>query len=152
MKPIIVYYSRTGTTKIVGDYLAEKLNCPTIELIDLTKRIGPLAYIFGGKDAMQRKLTQIEKVKENVFEYDLVIIGTPVWGSNITPAVRTFLTLNPAKKVAFFCTAGGNNVGLTFHEMEKLTATPKATLALTTFEVRNNKFKEKVEEFAKKLI
>jgi len=151
MNPIIVYYSRTGTTKEVGEYLAEKLKCPSIEIIDLTQRKGPLAYLFGGKDAMDRKLTQIEKVKEDVFKYDLVIIGTPVWASNITPAVRTFLTQNPVKKVAFFATAGGNNVGLTFHEMEKLTTTPKATLALTTFEVKSNKFKEKADEFLKKL-
>ena len=151
MKAIIVYYSRTGTTKEVGEFLAKKLECPAIELIDLTNRKGPLAYIFGGRDAMQRKLTQIEKVKEDVFKYDLVIIGTPVWGSNVTPAVRTFLTQNPVKKVAFFATAGGNNIGLTFHEMEKLTANPKATLALTTSEVKLGKYKERAEEFLKKL-
>ena len=152
MNTIIVYYSRTGTTKELAEFLAKKLDCRAIELIDLTNRKGPLAYLLGGRDAMQRKLTQIEKVKEDVFKYDLVIIGTPVWGSNVTPAVRTFLTQNPVKKVAFFATAGGTNLGLTFHEMEKLTATPKATLALTTTEVNSNKFREKTEEFIKKLI
>lgn len=150
MNALIVYYSRTGTTKTVGEFLAKELDCPTLELIDLTNRKGIIGYITGGRDAMQRKLTQIEKTNDNPFEYDLVIIGTPVWGANMAPAVRTFLTQNPVKKVAFFCTAG-SSVGITFHEMEKLTCTPRGTLFLTTSEVKSNKFKEKAKDFAKKL-
>ena len=150
MNPIIVYYSRTGTTKEVGEYLAKQLNCKSVEIIDLKKRIGPLCYIFGGYEAMKRKLTQIAKINENVFEYDLVIIGTPVWGSNMTPAVRTFLKQNPLQKVAFFCTAG-SKPGLTFYEMEKLTTAPKATLALTTKEVKTKQFKDMADAFIKKL-
>lgn len=151
MNPIVLYYSRTGTTKEVGEYLAKQLNCKSVEIVDLKKRMGPLCYILGGMEAVKRKLTEIAKVNENVLEYDLVIIGTPVWGANMTPAVRTFLTQNPLQKVAFFCTASGEKPGLTFYEMEKISATPKATLFLRTSEVKQNKFKEKADDFVKKL-
>lgn len=151
MNIIVLYYSRTGTTKEVAEYLSKQLNCKTLEIVDLKPRKGPLAYIFGGYEGMKRKLTNIAKINENVLEYDLVIIGTPVWGSNMTPAIRTFLTQNPLQKVAFFATAGGEKPGLTFYEMEKLSATPKATLFLRTKEVKQGKYKDIADAFIKKL-
>ncbi len=151
MNPIVLYYSRTKTTKEVGEYLAKQLNCKSVEIVDLKPRKGPLCYILGGYEAMKRRLTEISKINENVLKYDLVIIGTPVWGSNMTPAVRTFLTQNPLQKVAFFCTAGGEKPGLTFYEMEKISATPKATLFLRTSEVKQGKYKDLADAFIKKL-
>jgi len=48
VKPLVVFYSRTGTTKKVGEALVDLLQCDNEELIDTKKRTGPLgAYSLG---------------------------------------------------------------------------------------------------------
>jgi len=64
MKTLVVYYSRTGTTKTVGKAIAKELKADSDEIIDLKNRLGPVNYIIAGKDATLRKLTKI-KVKRN---------------------------------------------------------------------------------------
>ena len=153
MRSIIVYYSRTGTTKKLGEAIAKALSSSTLEIIDMKNRSGPLGYLTGGKDAVTRKLTPIKPVNEDLSKYDLVVVGTPVWASNMAPAIRTILTEKKGsiKNTAFFCTAGEENAGKTFSEMQELTSAPIATLQLTTNEVKGDKYFEKLEEFLKKL-
>ena len=57
MKPLVVFYSRTGTTKKVGEALADLLQCDSEELIDTKKRKGPLGFLRSGRDATRNKLT-----------------------------------------------------------------------------------------------
>ena len=154
MNAVVVYYSRTGTTKSVAHAVAQKLGCETKEITDLKSRAGVMGYLTGGKDAVSKKLTQISEEKTKSEEYDLYILGTPVWGSNPCPAIRTFITQNKnkIKKVALFCTAGGKNTSNTLSEMELLVGSaPLATLSLQTTEVKKNLFSEKVDSFVKYL-
>ncbi|MFH2027554.1 MAG: hypothetical protein ABIJ08_00305 [Nanoarchaeota archaeon] len=89
MKTLITYYSRTGTTRKVANEIAVQLGCDTDEIIDKTKRSGPLGYITSGRDAMKKSLTEIE-TKKDPSQYDLVIIGTPIWAWTMAPAIRTY--------------------------------------------------------------
>jgi flavodoxin len=154
MKSLVVYYSRTGTTKTVGKAIAKELKADSDEIIDLKKRLGPINWIIAGSDATRRKLTKI-KVKKKPESYDMIIIGTPIWGKNMTPAVRTYLTNNDLnrKKVGFFCTSGGNNVKKAFAEMKKLA--PKSAivgkLGIRMQEVKSDSYEEKVKSFVKSL-
>ena len=154
MKTLVVYYSRTGTTKTVGKAIAKELKADSDEIIDLKNRLGPINYIITGKDATLRKLTKI-KVKKKPEGYDMIIIGTPNWGGNITPAVRTYLTNHDldGKKVGFFCTAGGQNTEKIFEEMKKLT--PKSvtagSLSICEKEMESGDYEEKVKSFTKSL-
>ncbi len=51
-----------------------------------------------------------------------MIIGSPVWAWNMTPAVRTYVEQNRTrlKEVAFFVTAGGTKAEEVVPYMEKL--------------------------------
>jgi len=154
MKSLVVYYSRTGTTKTVGKAIAKELKADSDEIIDLKNRLGPINYIITGKDATLRKLTKI-KVKKKPEKYDMIIIGTPIWGGNITPAVRTYLTNHnlDGKKVRFFCTSGGGDVKNIFEETKKLT--PKSftagNLSICEKEMESGDYEEKVKSFTKSL-
>lgn len=59
---------------------------------------------------MRKKLTEIE-VSKTIDNYDLLIIGSPVWANGITPAIRTFIHQNNLsnKKIACFVTLKGND-------------------------------------------
>ena len=154
MKSLVVYYSRTGTTKTVGKAIAKELKADSDEIIDLKKRLGSINYIIAGKDAKKRKLTKIE-VKKKPESYDMIIIGTPIWASSMTPAVRTYLTNNnlKGKKIGFFCTCGGQITEEPFEEMKKLA--PKSVfvgnLGIRTQEVESGDYEEKVKSFVKSL-
>jgi len=57
MKSLVVFYSRTGATKLVGESLDEMLDCDSEELFDTKKRSGPLGYVTAGRDALAKKLS-----------------------------------------------------------------------------------------------
>jgi flavodoxin len=155
MKILIAYYSRTGTTKKIAETLAEKLGADVEEIRDTVDRRGIRGYLTSGRDAMKKNLTKLEVLKFSPKEYDLVIVGTPIWGWNMSVPIRTYLTENKDQfpKVAFFCTMGGSGDEKAFLEMEKITdRKPLATLGLKTVEVVKSNFYEKLEKFVGELI
>jgi hypothetical protein len=79
MKPLVVYHSRTGTTKQIAEALAQSLNCDSEELIDTKKRSGPLGLMSAGKDAKAKKLITLADIKHDPSPYDLVVLGMPIW-------------------------------------------------------------------------
>jgi flavodoxin len=111
MKSLVVYYTRTGNAKFVAETVAATIGADIEEVVDLKKRSGPLGFINGGKDATQGKETEIGETKRSAKDYDLVILGTPVWASAPTPAIRTYIKRNELadKKVALFFTCGKEN-------------------------------------------
>lgn len=166
MKTLVVFYSRTGTTKKVGEAITEKFGAEADieEIKDTVDRKGIKGYLISGRDAMKRRLTKLEPAKFDPAEYDLVIIGTPIWGWNMSVPVRTYLTENKDKfqpkagqpmadkRVAFFCTMGGSGDEKAFSEMTEIIGKrPIATLALRTVEVVKNNFSEKLEKFIEKI-
>jgi flavodoxin len=81
MKPIVVYFSRTGDTKRLAEAIAETAKAPILEL------------------------SQAEPAK--IATYDLLILGCPVEGSHPAKEAAAYITTMPAvsgKKAILFCT------------------------------------------------
>ncbi len=153
-KALVVYYSRTGTTKQVAEAIADGLGAELEEIVDTKSRKGMLGFVTGGKDARLNKPTEIHEVRSDSSAYNLVVIGTPVWASSVTPAIRTYMMgcKDNLPGVAFFLTTGGTGVDRTFKQMAELCGKqPIARLALTTKEVRKGQAADKVEAFVKEL-
>ena len=134
MKPLVVFFSRSGNTKRAAEAIASALKAETEQIWDKKKRSGPFGFFSAGKDAATGKTTKIEPTKNNPSSFGLVVVGTPIWAGNMAPAVRAFLEQNRGKfkKVAFFCTAGGGTSGNAFGEMSKLLGLkPVSTLELS---------------------
>ena len=70
----------------------------------MKNRQGKLSFISAGRDAMSGKETQIAQTKRTPTDYDLIIIGQPVWAGSPTPAIRTYVNKNDlsGRKVALF--------------------------------------------------
>jgi flavodoxin len=154
-KALVVFYSRTGNTKKVAEEIAAVLKCDIEEIIDTKDRSGISGYVGGGRDAMKKNLTEIKKIKNDPAMYETVIIGTPVWGAKMTPAVRTYISQNKTKlkKVAFFSTMGGRGDKQTFADMEEASGVkPLAVLTVLEKEVKGSQFKEKTDKFAQQLL
>lgn len=154
MKTLIVFYSRTGTTKKVAENLAQKLGADVEEIADTVDRSGIVGYMKAGRDAMKKKLTVIGPITKNPADYGLVIIGTPNWGRHMAAAIRTYITQqkDKIKKAAFFCLQGGSGAEKLFLEMEEvLSMKPEATLIILTREVPKSSYSEKMEKFISQL-
>ncbi len=151
---LIVWYSRTGTTRTVGEQLAEALGdgVEVEELADTKKRGGPLGFIGAGRDALRRTLVPIEPVRCDPTKFELVVVGTPIWAGRMASAVRTYLTDHHGGvgRAAFFYTAASVQYEKVFAEMASLCGIeqPVATLELGTGEVRKDRHTEKLAAFA----
>ena len=154
MKILVVFYSRSGRTRKIAEVISKILKCDKEEIFDIKSREGIVGFLSAGTDANLRRLTAIKEIKNNPSLYDLVIIGTPVWSSNISTPIRTYLFLykEEFKKVAFFCTRLGSDAEKVFTDMKNLSQnTPVALLALTSREVARDQYMQKVKEFLKNL-
>jgi flavodoxin len=122
MKSLVVYYSRSGNSKFVAQKIAEKICADTEEVIDKKNRQGLIGFLKAGYDATRGKETVIKETRFLPINYDLIVIGTPIWNSRSTPAVRTYLRKNDlsSKKLAFFCTLDGNNSEKAILNLRKL--------------------------------
>lgn len=109
MKSLVVYYTRTGNARFAAETIAAEIGSDVEEIMDMKKRSGAMGYLSGGSDARRGKETKIAPTKKSPADYDLIIVGTPVWASRPTPAVTTYLKKNnlSSKKVALFFTQGG---------------------------------------------
>jgi len=154
MKILVVFYSRTGTTKIAAQQIARELNCDLEEIIDFKNRQGVSGYLLAGRDAMLKKLTNIKKIEKELPGYDLIIIGTPIWAFDMSVPIRTFIVSyrNHFKKLAFFCVMGGSGDERVFLNMEKLAGfKPVAKLALKDFQVRQGEYDKPIKQFIKQI-
>lgn len=113
MKGIVVFYSLEGNCKLIGTTIAETLN---FEVLDLKVKNpiptkGPKKYLLGGKSAISKDSPELETTIPDLTDYELVIVGAPVWAATFAPAIRSFASSTKLKnkKIAFFsCSAGGS--------------------------------------------
>lgn len=156
MKGIVVYYSKTGNNKKLGEIIKEKLNFTSEEIIDKKRREGVFGFIISGYDALFKRLTQIEKLKQDIENFEHIIIGTPIWAGNITPAIRTFLVENKDKiknySVYSVSGFGEKNIKI-LDEFEKIIGfKPKVFMFVKDDDLRNNQFEDKINKFIENVL
>lgn len=151
---LVVYYSRTGTTKTVAEALAAKLGADLEEIVDPWERRGFLGYLRSGLEGLEGKPAEIEPPRQDPDTYDLVVLGTPVWSWSLSAPVRGYLERvgKISTNVAFFLTLGGAGARRVFRQMEEACGkAPLGVLALTEWEVGTGKHPEKIAPFAEAL-
>lgn len=122
MKILVTYYSRTKNTERVAKEIQKSLNCDIEEIKDSENYSGMIGYLKGAYHAMRSIPAKIKPIEKDPSEYDLVIVGTPVWASTMAPAILTYLKENKEKfkDVSFFCTCGSSGSEKTLNKMEEV--------------------------------
>lgn len=73
---------------------------------------------------MMGEKPELEPYNVDLESYDLVVLGFPVWASNVTPPIRTFVEDNReglrAKAVAAFACQSGNGGEKALNKLKKL--------------------------------
>lgn len=123
MKTAVIYYSLDGNTKYAAEKIATKLGADLIELTP-TKEYptGKVSkYFWGGKSATFGESPKLEAYDFDQNQYDLVILGTPIWAGTFAPPLRTFIRENELmnKKVALFACCSGGPTEKCFEQLKK---------------------------------
>ena len=113
MKTALVYYSMGGNTQQTAEKIAEKTGAELIR-IEPVKQYpdkGMRKFIWGGMKTVMGEKPRLQPYRFDS-DYERIIIGTPVWASNMAPPIRTFIHENRdaimGKEIAaFVCFAGG---------------------------------------------
>lgn len=154
MKILIVFYSRTGLTRKIGEKIAAVSGATAEEIKDQIARGGVVGYLKCGREAFKEEAPAIDSPKNNPADYDLVIIGTPVWAATMASPVRTYLTMqkDKFKRVAFFATQGGEGANRTVEKMAEVCGLkPVASLVVLSREVVKDSYDSKIEQFFKEI-
>ena len=89
--PLIVYYSRSGNSRIVADTLKEQLSC-NVACIESTKnRGGFLGVLTCVLDQLMNRDDIIKPLGKDPRDYNPVILVSPVWIGKLSSPARTFI-------------------------------------------------------------
>lgn len=90
---ICIYYSRSGKTEQAMHEISGALDCAAFSLKDEVNRGGVLGWLRCGLDAMRKRTYPINRIvtPKPLWEYRLVILGTPVWAGRCSSVMRGFL-------------------------------------------------------------
>ena len=129
-KILCVYYSRTGKTETLMQDIAKELGCEAVKLEDGINRSGLAGWLYSGMQAMSRKVSPVNKPETALplSEYDLVILGTPVWAGRCSAPMRSFLLQfgEELKRVAYVITrASENRYEQVFDQMDLYVPKPR---------------------------
>ncbi len=109
MRILVVYISHLNHTKRMAHEIARRCEADLENIREVT----PPDSLWGSWrsqwHAWSRTDSPIIRPTRNPARYELVIIGTPVWGSGSSPAVRSYVAMchSRFKQVASFCAEGG---------------------------------------------
>jgi len=106
MSYIVVYFTRTGTSKRIGEKIAATLNCEAVQVTDNMNWKGIFGFIKGGYYASQNKAVAIQ-LSHPVQETDQLVVVSPMWAGGTAPAIKTFLKERDLAKVDLVLTSNG---------------------------------------------
>ena len=153
-KQLVAYYSWTGNTAKVAKLLAEKLSADIEEIHEVKPRSGLFSFVATVVDSVLKRSPPILRPTKNVADYDIVILGCPVWAPNMATPMRTYIMReNPRiKQVALFCTLGGSGGKLALGRMAALCGrTSLADLIVEQPELASGKWRGLTESFARQV-
>lgn len=150
MKILVVYYSLTGHTEDVAKAIAELHKADVQKIEDVHRRNNVLGYLRSGFEVLLGLKGKIRHTTALPQDYDLVILGTPVWMMRLPSPMRTYIANHQRlfPKVAFFCTQGASGGKAVFSVMAKLIGkAPLATMEITEAELASGEDTAKIAAF-----
>ncbi|MDE6386613.1 MAG: flavodoxin [Lachnospiraceae bacterium] len=117
-KTLVVYFSCTGTTELVAEYITEILGADIYEIVPENPYTEEdLAYYTNGRADQEQNDPNARPVisggVENMDEYDTIILGYPIWHGQAPRIISTFLESYDfsGKTIIPFCTSHSSGIG-----------------------------------------
>lgn len=147
---LVLYYSRTGFTQTIARQIAGACSADLEPIEDVTGGSHASGYVRSAIEAALHVATPIRPAKHVPSDYDIVVIGTPIWCGNVASPVRSYLKRQRRqfRRVAFFCSYGGSGQAKVLRDLESLCGRPAvATLAVADADVTGESYRDRLSEF-----
>ena len=121
MKALVVYYSLGGNTRKIANLIQSKINADIAEIKLEQDYKGSYDEIveLGQEEVNSGYMPKIKQLTANLDNYDVIILGTPVWWYTFAPAMKSFLnTHNLANKNIYIFATNGGWIGYTFQDFK----------------------------------
>ena len=115
-KPVVIYFSATGTTKSIATRIANKLNSDIIEIVPKVKYTSDdLNYNSDCRANREQNDNSARPEIENeisIDEYDTIYLGYPIWWGTNPKIILTLLDTYDftGKTIIPFCTSGSSGI------------------------------------------
>ncbi|MCI8273920.1 MAG: flavodoxin [Clostridia bacterium] len=122
-KTLVIYYSRSGNTKQIADYISEKTGGDVVRIE--TVRTYPSNYDEMLDTAKEEQRNggrpELKNKNINIKDYDTIFLGYPIWWGKIATPVYTFLDNYDlsGKKIAPFVTSGSSGLSGTPSDIKR---------------------------------
>jgi flavodoxin len=153
-KFLVVCCSRTGRTEAVARQLATSLRADLEIITESQRRDGLVGYLRSALEALLGIQPAIARSLYRPQDYDLVVIGTPVWFWNMASPVRSYLRRHRSHiaQAAVFCTMGGSGATKVQDDMTRLLGRPPlARLALKERDIDQNRVARALARFERNI-
>ena len=147
---LVVYFSRSGYTRRVAEYIAHAVGADCEAILEGRSRRGLLGYWRSAREGMRGIASDIEPGSANPRDYRLVVLGSPVWAGHVSSPVRAYIARHKTdlSNVALFCTEGGSGAPRVLQAMAALCGrTPVATAFFTDRDIDGAGFDSKAAPF-----
>jgi flavodoxin len=158
MKPLVVYYSLTGKTKLVAEAISDMLGAALVEVEERRPVPWPFVYVSGGFRAMTNRGSRIDPVDVDLNQYERIFVGSPIWASSPTPAINSFIcqTNFEGRSIIPFFTMGGTTsekaLANITAKIERSRGKVVGSFAITSYKVADEEMiasaKEAIEKYS----
>ena len=129
-KILIVYYSKTGNTRTVAEYIHKTVGGDIFEIKPANaypKEYQATTEIAKREQEANARPKLVSNVG-NISQYDIIFLGYPIWWGSMPMFFFTFLESHDlkGKSIIPFCTHGGGGAGKSVADIRKLS--PGATI------------------------
>jgi len=149
-KTLVVYYSDSGNTRKVAEYIA-KASGADVEAVRTTVfGHGFWSYLKKGWYSLRQRVIPINPSFHDPSKFEVVIVGAPIWAGHVANPIRSYLATHAGNlpKVAFFVTMGGSGADNALREMRQISGLhPLAELEISERDRKKNQDISKMDDF-----
>lgn len=122
---IVLYFSATGTTENIANYISEAINSNIIEIKPLKEYTNDdLNYSNDNSRANieQNDVSARPQIANDIDinDYDIIYLGYPIWWGTIPKIILTLIENNDfeGKTIIPFCTSGGSGIAKSLEDLK----------------------------------
>ena len=127
-KVAVVYFSATGTTKTVAEYIKDVANADIFEIIPKQKYTSDDLNWNNSNSRSTKEQNDKNARPEianniDVSAYDVIFIGYPIWWGDTPRIIQTFMETHQlgGKTMIPFCTSGGTGISTSENTLKSYT-------------------------------
>lgn len=145
---LVTFYSLSGHTRALAEALGG--TGEREEITEPRARAGFIGEVRSLVDSVFRREPEISRSQNDPANFDVLILGGPVWAGRIAAPVRSYARKHGrrARRVAFFCTYDSDGAETAMQELADLCGRcPEAVLTVPAHAVISGSFAGDVQRF-----